>query len=554
MNNKRNRAYCFISKILVFTLMLSSLVTFSVSALAFSDFDATHWAYESVNTLVASGTINGYEDGTFRPEGTVSRAEFVKMLGKGNSLQTYADISSDHWAYDYIVTSGLEPLDDKNFAPDVAITRDDVAKLLWTRNGSKTGAVVPKMITSQGTNPDVVAWVYSNGMMVGDDYINLRLGDSLTRAEAATLIVRAKAINASTPQINFIDNISDDLLKTVYESFDLIDKPYDANAKVTQGELAKLTMRIACGQNDPTYDRYKTGAPFVHKYVMPFYAYGTHCIGEDKINEKYIDTNATVADAICAVMFGTDELSSIFLGEGNKGIYPELAGKKLNDNQKKYLSLAYENGVTLYAGGKINADKEVTLKELACILLQCDALFGFETPVFYSNANKVAAIKDTMSINNDLGSYPSNAGDYPVILKDVPAYVYETPYITYSDSANSGLDMELYNNCRDFYDIYVFAVRELNYAFINQGASVKLTYIPSLVKNNGHGYTYRLKLEVFDNPNNIKLSDIIDMTDGADGSKVLKGGDVMFVDFDTCAEFSSVFMTAEFACINKVIY
>ena len=555
MNFKTNSIKRILSLTLTITVWASFMLVPSAFAASFSDLPQNHWAYSFVNTLVASGTINGYADGTFRPDGTVSRAEFVKMIGKGSANKTYNDVNSNHWAYDYIVTSGMDALSGNDFAPDVPITRGDVVKLLWTRNGSKTGAVVPAIITSQGAVPDAVAWVYSNGIMVGDNYIDLRLNDSLTRAEAATLIVRAQSVNASTPQVDFYANLSDKLLETVYNSFDLFDdKPYNPDATITQGELAYAAMRVACAQNDVTYDRYKISTPFTHKYARPLYVYGYKCIGEDKVNAEYIDQTATVADAICAFMFGTSEISSKYLGDGDGNIYPELAGKALNDNQKKYLKMAYNNGITLYAGGKINADKAVTLKELACIMLQCDGMFGFETSRYFSGENTIVALRGSMPLNTDLGSYPANAGNYPHILKDVPSRVYTTPYVTYGDSANTGLDMALYNNCRDFYEIYVEPVKDLTKAFNDMGAVVKISFIPSLVKDNGHGYTYRLMFYVYNNPASVKISDVIDITNGADASKVLKKGETFFVDFDTGTYFNDIFMTSDYATVNKVIY
>ena len=555
MNLKTNSIKRILSLTLVLTVLATIVFVPSAFAVSFTDLPQDHWAYSFVNTLVESGTINGYSDGTFRPDGTVSRAEFVKMIGKGNANNVYSDVTTAHWAYDYIVTSGMDALQGNNFAPDVPITRGDVVKLLWTRNGSKTGYVVPNMITSQGAVKDAVAWVYSNGIMVGDDYIDLRLNDSLTRAEAATLIVRAKAVNVSTAQVDFYPNLSDKLLETVYNSFDLFDdKPYSPDATITQGELAYAAMRIACAQNDVTYDRYKIAMPFTHKYARPLYVYGTNCIGEDKINAEYADQTATVADAICALMFGTNEISSLHLGNGDGNNYPELAGKALNEKQQKYLKMAYNNGITLYAGGKINADKAVTLKELACFMLQCDGMFGFETSRFFSADNTIVALRGSMSLNTDLGSYPSNAGNYPLILKDVPKKVYETSYVTYGGSANTGLDMDLYNNCRDFYEIYIAPVKDLTKAFEELGAIVKISYIPSLVKDNGHGYTYRLMFYVYDNPTSVKISDVIDITDGADGNKVLKKGETFFIDFDTGSYFTDIFMTSDCATVNKVIY
>ncbi len=55
-----------------------------------SDVKPSSWYYDDVTSLVAKGIINGYPDGTFRPEGTITRAEFTKLviaaLGSSSSL------------------------------------------------------------------------------------------------------------------------------------------------------------------------------------------------------------------------------------------------------------------------------------------------------------------------------------------------------------------------------------------------------------------------------------------------------------------------------------
>ncbi len=551
----RLRTFCMLLALIVLAGAAPQFVL-TVSAAEFSDMPQNHWAYQSVSELVASGTINGFEDGTFRPDATVSRAEFVKMIGMGGERRSsdYADVNSSHWGYEYIMTSGLDAVADNMFLPDTAINRETVANLLWNRNGKVTGLTVPRMITSQSSNPDAAAWVYAYGIMMGDDYINLRIGDSLTRAEAAALIVRAKKINADTPQIDFYSKMTDKQLETVYNAFDLIDdKPYNANSTVTHGELAMLAMRIATAQNNVTYSNYSAQTPFEHKYAKALYVYGNYCIGEDKVNKTYIDQNATVADAICAIMFGTSRNTMVALKQPTGKIYPELEQKTLTDNEKMYLSFAYENGVSLYANAKINADKDVTLKELACILLQCDEMFGFESPRVYSTVNMNFAYKNNMPVEYNVENYPSNADIYAKILKDVPKNVYETPFVTYYKDGKSANPKDIYNNCRDFYEIYVSAVSDFAYALKDNGVECSVVYIPSLVIDNGHGYTYRLKINVADNKTGVKLSDIIDTTDGADGGFVLEKGNTLYVDFDTNSYFKDVYMTADNACINKIV-
>ena len=75
----------------------------------FKDVEAGYWAAEAIEELVALGVLNGYEDGTFKPDNSVTRAEFTAMLIKGFNLidETYAsngftDIPGSHWALPFI--------------------------------------------------------------------------------------------------------------------------------------------------------------------------------------------------------------------------------------------------------------------------------------------------------------------------------------------------------------------------------------------------------------------------------------------------------------------
>lgn len=50
--------------------------------LRFTDVPETHWAYKAIESLADMGIINGYEDGTFKPDEAVTRAELATMLDR----------------------------------------------------------------------------------------------------------------------------------------------------------------------------------------------------------------------------------------------------------------------------------------------------------------------------------------------------------------------------------------------------------------------------------------------------------------------------------------
>ena len=111
-----------------------------------------------VDTLVSLGVVNGYTDGSFKPNDTVTRAEMAKMiyvLRTGNSdasaynddYSTFADIKG-HWARGYVkycqslgIIAGQSAT---KFAPDQTVTAQEAAKMLLVTlgyNAEKAGLV-----------------------------------------------------------------------------------------------------------------------------------------------------------------------------------------------------------------------------------------------------------------------------------------------------------------------------------------------------------------------------------------------------------------------------
>ena len=98
-----------------------------------------HYAENHINKLISYDVIAGYEDGTFKPDKPVTRAEFSTMVVKAlekacgytlKSVAAFSDISG-HWAEDIIkklVACGIvNGFEDGTFRPDQAITRGQAA-------------------------------------------------------------------------------------------------------------------------------------------------------------------------------------------------------------------------------------------------------------------------------------------------------------------------------------------------------------------------------------------------------------------------------------------
>jgi len=93
-----------------------------------------HWAKSFVVTAIEKKIVSGYDDGTFRPDKAVTRAEFSHMLNAalGNSVTTnisFSDVKSSDWYYSAVqkaVAAGyVSGYDNGSFKPGTAINRQE---------------------------------------------------------------------------------------------------------------------------------------------------------------------------------------------------------------------------------------------------------------------------------------------------------------------------------------------------------------------------------------------------------------------------------------------
>ena len=93
------------NKLLSKVLLSASVLTLSLSSLtlakSFNDIDSNHWAFKYVDELSNNGVINGYADGSFKPSGTITRAEFIKLLvASDEELMKMLDIMKSSNSFD----------------------------------------------------------------------------------------------------------------------------------------------------------------------------------------------------------------------------------------------------------------------------------------------------------------------------------------------------------------------------------------------------------------------------------------------------------------------
>ena len=477
------------SMLIVFVLVLSTATIVSADR-EFSDLSASHWGYSYVQTLVGDGTINGYQDGTFRPEANVTRAEFVKMIGKTDiAFDTPFDDIMGHWAYDYIMYSNMD-VEGTSFRPDVPITRDDVIRLLWKRAGSPV-AYAPGIITSQSAKPEAAAWAYAYGIMNGDDGITMRLSDGVTRAEAAALICRSRTVDTSSVK-DFASTIDSRLVKNVYEGMTYMGE-YDPNRTYTYGEMAGYAMQLMYEDSVPMFD----GAQFTYKVDRPnsfaFSAACYHVWGEDKHTEAVYDSTITNLDAVAILTFAaSNKMYTNFTSDELNDFYadvPSVSTPEMN----RIISAAHRKGIRLDNTDNIYPTKPFTGKSFGLVLTQLDMMGGFNSAVAVGYE---AVIPIDMAVRPVISTYPANSDKFNFIMKDVPNEVYNSPFIDVDGSVATSSTKDSFRFVRDNRELFAYYIEALQYRWLETGAYTSVTFYPSLVCETKNGYVMKVRIHV----------------------------------------------------------
>ena len=177
--------------------------------LSFSDVNSGDWFYDNVMDAANNGYVSGYPDGTFKPNGSTTRAEFASMIAKAMGYESepsdsdtmFPDVPNDFWAkaaINFCAQNGIiEGYDDGTFKPNQTITRQEAAAIL-----NNAFDLAEKYGISDEQFPDdgkIANWasdhVYAakaSGLMNGDkDTGNFRPTDTIKRCEAASILMNA---------------------------------------------------------------------------------------------------------------------------------------------------------------------------------------------------------------------------------------------------------------------------------------------------------------------------------------------------------------------------
>ncbi|WP_413406772.1 DUF4073 domain-containing protein [Paenibacillus amylolyticus] len=145
----------------------------SANSVSYKDVSATHWATNEIQKAQSAGIMNGMSKTQFAPEGSITRAQMATIAYRWMQQQasattkvtevSFTDVSADLWAVDaiaYVQSAGLMVgYNDGTFKPDSKLTRAEAVKVLNVlfNRTPLTGAVTPTFSDVPATH-----WAYAD--------------------------------------------------------------------------------------------------------------------------------------------------------------------------------------------------------------------------------------------------------------------------------------------------------------------------------------------------------------------------------------------------------
>ncbi|WP_068621514.1 InlB B-repeat-containing protein [Paenibacillus tuaregi] len=185
----------------------------SVNVPVFADVE-DHWAAHSIRLFARLGIVQGYGDGTFKPDASITRGEFASMLAKlfplakGTAVTPSFTDLEDSWARDAVLTLAsngiIRGYEDGTFRADQNITRAEMIAIL-ARIVNLTAVKQVRTVNFQDIDrswaKDQIQQAANAGIISGRSKNIFDPDKSATRAEALTVLLRVISLSSEIEQL-----------------------------------------------------------------------------------------------------------------------------------------------------------------------------------------------------------------------------------------------------------------------------------------------------------------------------------------------------------------
>lgn len=383
MANQPKKYKKFVATAATATLVASAIVPVA-SAASLSDIKGnTH--EEAITSLVDAGVINGYPDGTFQPNKTLTRSDVVKLLGK------------------YLVSKGLEvPADYKTnvrFNDLTSASNDELLKY--------------------------AAVVYDAGVFSGSNG-NLLAGDNITRENMAVVLVRAFDTLNNIDLVSYVQG--QEYKKDVK---DLFTAKSEARSAIEVLDFFDITNPSVANFNPKGSTTRGQFATFLYKTINTDFSAVTG-VANSAVSEIKAINNTTVEVTFKETVENIESLDFTI-----EGLEVKNAVVKQTNAKTVVLTTAAQTGDTVYTLN-VNAAKAGTFKGVSAVIptsvtMTTSSVQGklgqqvtVKAQVAVAEGQSKAGIPVTFSIpgNNNDAVYPTVTGEAVTNAEGVATFTY----------------------------------------------------------------------------------------------------------------------------------
>jgi len=188
--------------LLIFMMMIT--IAMPTNVLGIEKDYAGHWAEDTIQSWLDNSYVSGYPNGSFKPEGSVTRAEFVKMVnGLFGYTETYdisfTDVKKNDWYYQEVQKAFkagyIAGVSKTRFAPNEKLTREQAAviisKIMRLDKNSSSAKIFKDSNTISSWAKDYVGSAYEAKMIKGYNDNSFKPKYPIKRAEAIVALDRS---------------------------------------------------------------------------------------------------------------------------------------------------------------------------------------------------------------------------------------------------------------------------------------------------------------------------------------------------------------------------
>ncbi|MGP1570132.1 MAG: S-layer homology domain-containing protein [Eubacteriales bacterium] len=401
-------------------------------AATFKDINS-HWAQSYIQRASAKGLVKGFDDGTFRPDQPVTRAEFTAMvnrlLGNSNSeTLSFYDVSRSEWYYNDIskalYASYVGGYNDGTFKPNNPASRQEAAIMIARFlpisgiNGSTYGFNDSASIASWAS--EAVGKVSARGYLKGYDDGAFHAQDPITRAMLAKILCEISEKETIITSNTTISSNNTTLSNSIYSNGITISSSLrEGNASISNCVVLGTLTINGGGENSIRIDNSRVANANIRKSGLPVRVIAS------------ANTSIVKANLGDKAILETSNLSGGLFGKGFENINIERSSESTLRGNFPLVNINGKSNLTLQSG---------TIDKLEASSYATDSTIKIENRARINTAN----ISAKLAFKGDGDLVELNAKASGITYTKKPARIYTASGISQpTEDTSANLEVQV---------------------------------------------------------------------------------------------------------------